>query len=117
MTTPATETLTTSQLEALAVERTKIDEHLAQLGERKAEIDAQLRAALDVGTHDAGPYKVQVRAGARRLNTTRFEAAFPVTQNPQFYKPRLDTAAVREHIAPSQLADFYDVGKPVVTIK
>jgi hypothetical protein len=112
MTTPAQ----TIDLEALATEYTHLTADEETIKERKDTIKAILLASFEVGAHPVGPYKVTIKAGARRLNAARLTAAFPVTQHPELYKPVLDTTAVKEHMAPVQLAAFQDAGAPTVTV-
>ncbi|WP_263121150.1 hypothetical protein [Cellulomonas sp. RIT-PI-Y] len=105
------------QLDQLAAELAKREESIAADKERVEEIKATLRRRLGVGTHNTGAHSVQVRAGARRLNATRVAAAFPVVEHPELYKPTLDTAAVKAHIAPVALTEFQDEGTPTVVVK
>lgn len=105
------------ELEQLALERVKRKASIEADKERIDTIDAILRNRLDRGTHHLGPVTVTVKAGAHRLNTTRLAAAFPFTDRPELYKPVLDTAAARHHIAPADLEQFTDEGVPVVEVK
>lgn len=104
------------EVEALALEWVKLADERSSIDERLEAIKAQLLAALEHGTHQAGPYRVQVKSAPRRLNTTRLQQAFPVTQHPELYSARVDTAAVKAHIAGVVLDDFYDEGRPQVVI-
>ena len=88
-----------------------------QIKERLDEIKVQLINRHKPGTHTIGDHKVQIRAGVRRLNSTRLAAAYPVEQFPQLYKASFDTAAVKNEFAPAALADYYDTGAPVVSFK
>lgn len=106
----------TIDLEALAIELTKLAAEEEAIKERTDTIKAIFLGHFEVGAHPVGPYKVTIKAGARRLNATRLTAAFPVTQHPELYKPVLDTTAVKEHMAPVQLAAFQDAGAPTVTV-
>lgn len=105
------------EVEALALEKVKLADEREAIAERIAQIDARL-LTLHPGTGSipAGPYKVTVRAGARRLDPAKVAEAYPVVQHPELYRPAIDTAAVKHHLAPAELERFQTVGKPVVVI-
>jgi hypothetical protein len=105
------------ELEQLALEKVKRRASIEADKERIDTIDAILRTRLDRGTHRIGSVTVTVKAGAHRLNATRLAAAFPFTVRPELYKPVLDTAAAKQHIAPVDLVPFTDEGTPVVEVK
>ncbi|MBC7308267.1 MAG: hypothetical protein H5T80_15355 [Dietzia sp.] len=111
---------TTSELievEALALEAVKLADEQAAITERIDTIKARLLTILPPGTHQAGPYRVQVKAGPRRLDTTALEAAYPVIEHPELYSPKPDTAKVKHHLAPAVLDGFYVEGRPQVVIQ
>lgn len=78
-------------------------------------IDEAIRA-LGYGNHDAGAWTVQVQHN-RRLDPRAIEAAYPVTQHPELYKPAVDTTAVKRHIAAIDLEDFYVESTARVVVK
>lgn len=82
-----------------------------------ADIKAKLLEALPVGTHPAGPLSVQVKAGARTLDAKKLEAAFPLADNPLFYKQTLDTNAVKQFVAPVVLEQYQRQNAPSLVIK
>jgi hypothetical protein len=79
------------------------------------QIDDEIRTR-GVGTHEAGAWSVQVRP-SRRLDAKAVEAAYPVAQNPELYKPAIDTAAIKDHIAPKDLDQFYVENRPSIVVK
>lgn len=105
------------EVEQLALEKLKRKASIEADKERIDEIDAILRSRLPRGTHQAGSVTITVKKGASRLNTSRLTAAHPFTERPELYKPVLDTAAVKRHIAPADLEAFQDEGTPVVEVK
>lgn len=112
MTTP-----TTINLVALADEAATLNAQAEQIKERLDEIKTILINEAGAGTHTLGAHKVQIRAGVRRLNSSRLTAAYPSDQFPQLYKHAIDTSAVKNQFAPAALEDFYDLGTPVVSFK
>ena len=105
------------ELEQLALEKIKRKASIEADKERIDEIDGILRSRLERGTHRLGTATVTVKAGAKRLNATRLAAAYPFVERPELYKPVLDTAAAKHHIAPADLEAFTDEGSPVVEVK
>lgn len=105
------------EVEALALEDVKLQDEAAAIAERREQIRARL-LALHPGTGSipAGPYKVTVRAGARRLDPAKVAEAYPVVQHPELYSPKPDTTKIRHHIAAADLEPFLIEGKPTVVI-
>jgi predicted nuclease with TOPRIM domain len=103
------------RLRNLAARYTEINEQLERLEEEKSMIAEEFRS-LGQGNHDAGDWTVQVTKN-RRLDNAAFEAAFPVAQYPQFYKPTVDISAAKEEIAPVLLDKYYSEGNPRVVVK
>lgn len=104
-------------LVALAEEAVTLNAQAEQIKERLDEIKAILVNEAGAGTHTLGVHKVQIRAGVRRLNTSRLTATYPADQFPQLYKNAIDTAAVKNQFAPAALEDFYELGSAVVSFK
>lgn len=73
--------------------------------------------AFGPGTHNAGPYTVQVRAGAKRFDAKAAEKAYPQTENPLLYKTVLDPEAFKTFLAPIVVDQFKIEGKPTVVVK
>lgn len=103
-------------LELLAGELVKRQDAIAADVERIAEIKTILRDRLPVGTHPVGPFTVQVKAGAKRFDPKAFTAAFPFEVRPDLYSAQLDTAKVKDAVAPRELAAFYSQGAPTVVV-
>lgn len=102
--------------EQLVAERVKRMAAIEADKERVAEIDSLLLKDLEAGTHTIGDHKVQIRAGSRRLNTTRLAKALPFTQRPELYKAVVDTTAVKHHLSPAELEAYQDQGNPTVVL-
>lgn len=116
-TTPTTPEDDIIALEQLVTEYTKLGAEVEAIKERQDEIKTLLLTKLPQGTHEAGPFKVTVKAGAKRLNNAALMAAYPVTAHPEMYKAALDTTAVKKHIAPVELEQFQDTGAPTLAVK
>lgn len=105
---------TPQDLEQLAAEYTKRAEAVAADVERMSEIKAILADHLTTGSHDLAGVAVQVRAGARRLDSKKLAEAHPFDRHPEFYSVQLDTAKAKEWLSPKQLEVFQSVGRPTV---
>lgn len=79
------------------------------------QVDDEIRAR-GIGNHQAGEWSVQVRP-SRRLDAKKIEEAYPVAKHPELYKPAIDTAEVKRHIAAIDLENFYVESRPSVVIK
>ena len=110
------------ELDQLALELTKRKETITAETERVKQIEAELRRRLPAGkTTMLGSTRVTVKNGARRLNTSRFEAAFPADTWPGLYRTETkpDTAAIKDQVAPAVLeaANVHDIGTPVIEVR
>lgn len=105
----------TIDLEQLVLEHTKLTDDIAALTERRDTIKHLLAKHLPDGGNIAG-HVVQVTR-PRRLDPKALEQAYPVAQHPELYRPALDTAAVKKHIAEVELDAFKIEGRPSVTVK
>lgn len=83
----------------------------------KGMMAAAKQAGIITGKEQLGQTLVSVRPGNARLDTKKLAEAFPVIKHPELYKPALDTASVRAHIAKVDLETFEVRGADVVTIK
>lgn len=107
------------QLDLVAMSR-RIVTLQAEISQREDEIDdikARILKARQPGTYQAGDLEVQVRAGAARLDSTRFQKAFPAKEHPTFYKLALNTPAIKKAISEDDLAAYQTQGKPSVVVK
>lgn len=102
---------------SLVNEAVSLQAQAEQIKERLDEIKIQLINKKAPGTHTIGDHKVQIRAGVRRLSSTRLAKDFPAETFPQLYKNSFDTAAVKNEFAPAALEQYYDIGAPVVSFK
>lgn len=91
----------------------------ARIKESQDEIDRLKGLILDaypVGSYDAGNLKVTVRQGASRLDEKKFQAKYPVRENPGLYMTKPNTTAIKKAIAPVELEDVYTSGKATVVV-
>lgn len=83
-------------------------------------IDGQLLELLggEVGTHEIGDTKVQVREYSR-LDTAWIETEYPQAQYPQLYKTTtaVDAAAVKKQFAPQVLEEHQVRGAKSLVVK
>lgn len=87
-------------------------------GELEA-IDGQLLELLgEVGTHQVGQTKVEVREYSR-LDTGWIEDEYPAAAYPQLYKTStaVDAAAVKKQFAPAVLEEHKVTGKKSIVIR
>lgn len=108
-------TLRTGTFEELVERRVTLKQDLEYIQAELEQIDDEIRKK-GVGTHDAGAWKVQVRAN-RRLDPKKIETAYPVAQHPELYRPAIDTESVKRHIAAIELEDFYTENRAAVVIR
>lgn len=99
----------------LAARKVELKEQRARIDEELAVIDMQARS-LGYGTHDAGEWSLAIQHN-RTLDKERFMEKYPVAQFPDFYKPAVNTSAIKERIAPADLAAFYNEGDATVVVK
>lgn len=113
----ALDALAAVDIEMLAAEEVDLAERAALISARRDEIRQTLREALSVGTHQAGEYKVIVRAGARRVDTSAVAKTYPVEARPELYRQTVDLSAVRRHIAPADLEACTIVSPATVSVQ
>lgn len=109
-------------LENAAAWITNLDEQINQLQEQKEGLQAWILTQMGPGDREqAGDYLVTIRRGPRRLNTKRFEEAYPAEDFPQLYvtKTSVDNTAVKQQFAEQFLEDngLYTTGRASVVIK
>lgn len=110
-------TLTTEQtadLEQLAMHRAKVSEEIKNLEDIRKDLDQKILDITDESA-TAGAYKVIVTR-SRRLDTKAIEAAFPVAQNPDFYKVAVDTDAFKKAVAENARDAYQIVGSPSIRV-
>ena len=77
---------------------------IAVLTEEKEAIIGLIREAIPAGTAtQVGNFAVAVGNPQERINNKLFQAEFPPSEFPRFYKQTVDTAAVRSEMAPAFL--------------
>lgn len=102
----------------LVAQLAKVQERIAVLHEQEATLKESILRTCKAGpdTYAAGELAVIVSA-SRRLDADAIAARYPVAQNPHLYKAVIDTAAIRQHLSPVQLADLTTVGALSVKLK
>lgn len=119
MTDQAPTTLTPDEiivLEQLLAEDAKLAETADRIAGRRTEIRSLLGAKLPDGTTTLGDAKVVITV-PHRLDSAAIERAYPVAAYPHLYKPALDAKAVRDNIAPADLAALTKAGQRQVTVR
>jgi hypothetical protein len=107
--------LTDLNWDELTQERAALAATVAQLQERIGQIDDLYREHLDFGVHQFGGLKVSVQHN-RRLDTKAVQAAYPVAQRPELYRPAIDTTELKRHVAAVELEGFYNESAPRVVV-
>lgn len=109
---------TNTRAQELVARLADIRDTIAVLTDQKTQLEEQLADTLGHGSHDVGDVKVTVRAGTRRFDAKKFEAAIPPDARPDLYKAAPDLAAVKRHYSPAELEQWYgEAGKASVIVK
>ena len=78
--------------------------HIAVLTEEKEAILGLIRETIPAGeSQTIGDYQVSISRPQERLNTRVFTQKYPPADFPRFYKPTVDTQAVKAEMAPAYL--------------
>jgi hypothetical protein len=109
--TPATR----RKRDALAREYLDLKAAKAAADERMKAIEADFRASLDLGNYGYGNAKVSVQRNTQQDKAAIAEA-FPPAEFPQFYKPAIDTTALKRGLTGEQYESFQIAGDPKVII-
>ena len=107
-------------LEKVTERYLNLTDQIAALEAEKDSLAALIRTECDPGTAtDAGQYSVVVSKPAKRLNTKKLTALFPVAMHPHLYKATIDLDAVKYHFSHWDLEDqgAYTETAPRITIK
>lgn len=100
----------------LAARLVTISEQIDRLTQEKQQIQDEIRERHPYGSTPAGDWEIQVQRN-RRLDTARIEQRYPVAQYPHLYRPAVNTAALKENLAPVELEQFYSEGTPKVLVR
>ena len=115
-----TATTQADTLTALAGQLAIVQAQLRPLQEQEAALKAEIRsnlASLGPGEYLAGDHLV-VAGATRRIDNTRIEERYPVTEHPELYKLVVDTAAVRKNLAPAVVDDLMKIaGDLAITVR
>lgn len=115
---PVTEDLAKAKLlEAQLARIDTINGQMKKLKEEKDALEAELLDRYPVGRQTAGEYTLTITAGRRSLDPRKFEAAYPVSDNPTFYelKPK-SMSTIAKHVGEDALANCIKTTKPTVKV-
>lgn len=115
---PVTEDLAKAKLlEAQLARIDTINGQMKKLKEEKDALEAELLDRYPIGRQTAGEYTLTITAGRRSLDPRKFEAAYPVSDNPTFYelKPK-SMSTIAKHVGEDALANCIKTTKPTVKV-
>lgn len=115
---PATEDLAKAKLlEAQLARIDTINGQMKKLKEEKDALEAELLDRYPIGRQTAGGYTLTITAGRRSLDQRKFEAAYPVSDNPTYYelKPK-SMSTIAKHVGEDALANCIKTTKPTVKV-
>lgn len=115
---PVTEDLAKAKLlEAQLARIDTINGQMKKLKEEKDALEAELLDRYPVGRQTAGEYTLTITAGRRSLDPRKFEAAYPVSDNPTFYelKPK-SMSTIAKHVGEDALANCIKTTKPIAKV-
>ncbi|ALJ19560.1 hypothetical protein [Microbacterium sp. No. 7] len=104
-----------SDIRRILDRRAAIREQIDVLNQELDLINDQLRESYDYGSHKEGDYVVSIQRNPR-FNTAAFTKSFPVERYPQYYKPAVDTAALKDYFAPVDLKKWQIEGAKKVVV-
>lgn len=104
-------------LEAQLARIDTINGQMKKLNEEKDALEAELLDRYPIGRQTAGEYTLTITAGRRSLDPRKFEAAYPVSDNPTFYelKPK-SMSTIAKHVGEDALANCIKTTKPTVKV-
>lgn len=106
------------ELEMLAAHRAKITQEIKNLEQARKDYDQKILDLLGTdatGTQQAGEYKITITR-PRILDKTKLEAAYPITQHPEYYTAHIDTTTIKKHIPETKLAEYQTERAPQIRI-
>ena len=115
---PATEDFAKAKLlEAQLARIDTINGQMKKLNEEKDALEAELLDRYPIGRQAAGEYTLTITAGRRSLDPRKFEAAYPVSDNPTYYelKPK-SMSTIAKHVGEDALANCIKTTKPTVKV-
>lgn len=101
--------------ENLVLELVNLQAQIDPLAGRVDDIKKVLRD-LDYGTHKIAGVSVAVGRNVR-LDPRKFEATYPVVENPHLYKAVPDADAIKRHLSPVQVEALQVEGEKRLTVK
>jgi hypothetical protein len=115
-TTPASTPAVRRKRDALAREYLDLKAARAAADERMKAIEAEFRTALtEFGNYGYGNAKVQIARNVQQDKAAILEA-FPATEFPHFYKPAIDSTALKRGLTGEQYESFQTLGEAKVII-
>lgn len=115
---PATEDLAKAKLlEAQLARIDTINGQMKKLKEEKDALEAELLDRYPIGRQTAGGYTLTITTGRRSIDPRKFEAAYPVSDNPTYYelKPK-SMSTIAKHVGEDALANCIKTTKPTVKV-
>lgn len=101
---------------SLAARLASLQDAASRIADQITVVKADLLATTDgPDSYSAGQLTVVVTV-AHRLDTKAIESKYPADTHPELYRPALDTAAVRKHIAPVDLEVLTIASAPSVKL-
>lgn len=110
----------TKTLDNIAYQIVTIDAQIEHLKDEKSVLQQQLRDSIGEGNkQQTARFSITVSNPTKRLNAGRVEKAYPVEQNPQFYKTTLDTKTFKKAVSENELdnLDLFDYTTGRIIIK
>lgn len=104
-------------LEAQCARIDTINSQIKALENEKKALEAELLDRYPIGRQTAGEYTLTITAGRRSLDPGKFEAAYPVSDNPTYYelKPK-SMSTIARHVGEDALANCIKTTKPTVKV-
>lgn len=104
-------------LEAQCARIDTINSQIKALENEKKALEAELLDRYPIGRQTAGEYTLTITAGRRSLDPRKFEAAYPVSDNPTYYelKPK-SMSTIAKHVGEDALANCIKTTKPTVKV-
>lgn len=97
-------------------ERLTIDAKIAELTERKTQINDELVDTLGDGTWTCDDTRIII-SRRKMLNVKKLATDYPATEYPTLYKLAIDNDRVKQEFAPAALEQYQTLSAPTVTFR